>query len=71
MKISGVRPNGAAEKAGLKSGDIITSMAGRKVLNVYDYMGILGDLKAGDKVEVVVLRDGVSMKVDAIMQRRN
>lgn len=71
MKISGVRPNGAAEKAGLKSGDIITSLAGRKVLNVYDYMGILGDLKAGDQVEVVVLRDGVTMKVNATMQRRN
>jgi aminopeptidase YwaD len=71
MKISGVRPNGAAEKAGLKTGDIITSIGGKKVLNVYDYMGVLGELKAGQEVEVVILREGVTMKMTAIMQKRN
>jgi aminopeptidase YwaD len=71
MKISGVRPNGAAEKAGLKSGDIITSIGGHKVMNVYDYMGVLGELKAGQEVEVVVLRDGKEMKAMATMQKRN
>jgi hypothetical protein len=71
MKISGVRPNGAAEKAGMKAGDIIMSMAGKKVLNVYDYMGMLGELKAGDSVEIVVQRDGKPLKVTAVMQKRN
>jgi aminopeptidase YwaD len=71
MKISGVRPNGAAEKAGLKTGDVITSIGGKKVLNVYDYMGILGELKAGQEVEVVILRDGVTMTMTATMQKRN
>ncbi len=71
MKISGVRPNGAAEKAGLKSGDIITAMAGKKVLNIYDYMGVLGELKAGDEVPVEITRDGKTMTVTALMQKRN
>jgi len=71
MKISGVRPNGAAEKAGLKTGDVITSLAGHKIMNVYDYMGVLGELKAGDQVEVVVMRDGATVKVMATMQKRN
>jgi len=71
MKISGVRPNGAAEKAGLKTGDIITSLGGHKIMNVYDYMGVLGELKAGDQVEVVVVRDGATVKVMATMQKRN
>lgn len=71
MKISGVRPNGAAEKAGLKTGDIITGLGGHKIMNVYDYMGVLGELKAGDQVEVIVVRDGATVKVMATMQKRN
>lgn len=71
MKVSGVRPNGAGEKAGLKSGDVLTSLAGHKILNVYDYMGVLGELKAGDQVEIVLMRDGAEVKLTATMQKRN
>jgi len=71
MKISGIRPNGPAEKAGMKTGDIIMSMAGKKVLNVYDYMGMLGELKAGDSVEIEIERDGKPLKLTAVMQKRN
>lgn len=70
MKIGGTRPNGPAEKAGLKSGDIITRLAGKKVLNIYDYMGILGTLKAGDIVDVTVLRDGKTLEFSVTMQKR-
>ncbi len=71
MKISGVRPNGPAEKAGLKAGDVIFSMAGKKILNVYDYMGVLGELKAGDEIAVEVVRDGATHTFKAVMQKRN
>ncbi|RPH35564.1 M28 family peptidase, partial [bacterium] len=70
MKIGGVRPKGPAERAGLKSGDIIVKMAGKKVMNIYDYMGLLGELKAGDQVEVEVMRDGNPVKVLATMDKR-
>ena len=70
MKISGVRANGAAEKAGLKSGDVIVMLAGKKILSIYDYMGILGELKAGDEVTVEVLRDGKPMSFKATMEKR-
>jgi S1-C subfamily serine protease len=45
-------------------------MAGKKVMNIYDYMGVLGELKAGDKVEVEVMRAGKQMKVTATMDKR-
>jgi aminopeptidase YwaD len=69
MKIGGIRPDGPAEKAGLKAGDIIVKMAGKKVTNIYDYMGVLSELKVGDVVEVMVLREGKSLTVSATMQK--
>ncbi len=70
MKIGSIRSGGPAEKAGLKAGDLIVMMAGKKILNIYDYMGVLGDLKAGDEAEIEVVRDGKSMKVKALMEKR-
>jgi hypothetical protein len=71
MKISGVRPNGPAEKAGLHAGDVITKMGTKSILNIYDYMGVLGELKAGDQVEVQFLRDGKTLSATATMAKRN
>ena len=71
MKIGGVRPNGPAERAGMKSGDVIVLMAGKKVLNVYDFMGILRTLKAGDRVEIEVKRDGKAVTLNATLEKRD
>jgi hypothetical protein len=70
MKINSIRPNGPAEKAGLKPDDVIVGMAGKKVLNIYDYMGILGELRPGDEVEVEVIRGSTRVKVTARMDKR-
>jgi len=71
MKISVVRPGGPADKAGLKAGDVIVSMAGKKIVNIYDYMDMLGRLKGGDRVELVVMRDGKTLNCTAEMAARN
>ena len=70
MKISVVRPGGPADKAGLKAGDIIVGMAGKKIVNIYDYMEMLGKLKGGDKVALVVMRDGKTLNCTAEMATR-
>ncbi len=70
MKVGGIRPAGPAEKAGILSGDVITKMAGKKIMNIYDYMGVLGELKAGDQVDVEVTRNGQVMTFHATMQKR-
>ncbi len=70
MKISVVRPGGPADKAGLKAGDIIVVMAGKKIVNIYDYMEMLGKLKGGDKVDLVVMRDGKTLNCTAEMATR-
>jgi S1-C subfamily serine protease len=70
MKVGGVKPNGPAEKAGVKTGDIIVKLAGKKVMNIYDYMGLLGELKAGDIVDVEVLRGAEHLTLKATMEKR-
>ncbi|MCL4551171.1 MAG: M28 family peptidase [Bacteroidetes bacterium] len=63
-KISGVTEGGPAAKAGMKANDIIIKFGPKTVNNIYDFMYAMGDYKAGDKVEVVVLRDGKEVKLN-------
>jgi hypothetical protein len=57
---------GPAAIGGIKKGDIITAIDGKKVGNVYDYMSRVGQLKEGQSVIVTVLRDGDTM--DLLLQ---
>jgi hypothetical protein len=66
LKVSDVREGGPAAKGGMKGGDTITSIGGKPISTIYDYMESLGKYKPGDQVEVIVKRDGmdVTLKVD-------
>jgi hypothetical protein len=66
MKLSGVREGGPAARAGLKGGDSIVEIGGKPIGTIYDYMESLKRYKSGDKVEVVVKREGkdVRLQVD-------
>jgi len=58
LAVEGVKKDGPAEKAGIKKGDTITAINGLQVTNIYDYMSRLNTLKAGQAVDVEVLREG-------------
>jgi len=70
MAIGGVRPNGPAAKADMRTGDVIVGMNGKKILNIYDYMAVLGELHSGDKVAVDVLRAGVPLSLAVQVEKR-
>ncbi|MCX8056645.1 MAG: M20/M25/M40 family metallo-hydrolase [Ignavibacteria bacterium] len=70
FKIAGVNDGSPAEKAGLKAGDIIIKFGDKTVKNVYDYMYAMQGYKAGDEVEVVVLRNGQEMKFKVVLGSR-
>jgi hypothetical protein len=63
-KISGVTDGGPASKAGMKPGDIIVKFGTKTIANIYDFMYAIGDYKAGDKVNVTVLREGKEVQLN-------
>jgi membrane-associated protease RseP (regulator of RpoE activity) len=58
MKVEGVRKDGPAERSGMLKGDVIIAINGLPVANIYDYMSRLGKLRAGERANIEVLRNG-------------
>lgn len=57
LKLSGVAKDGPAAQGGLKAGDLIVQLGGRKIENIYDYTYAIEALKIGQPVKIVVLRN--------------
>ena len=55
--VAKVVEDGAAEAAGLKEGDVITTINGKKVKQFGELQGILAKKRPGDKVAITYLRD--------------
>jgi len=70
-KITSVTENSAAEKAGLKKGDIITKINDVKVEGHRDVTTAIGKLKPDDKVSIAYKRDGKENKVTATLKKRS
>jgi len=62
--LSGTTKDSPADKAGIKSGDILIELAGTKIENLYDFTYILEALKIGKTVKAKVLRDGKEIELD-------
>ena len=54
--IGGVVPGGPAAVAGMESGDVMVALEGLSVMNVYDYMSRMAEVKPGQRVTVEVMR---------------
>lgn len=62
-----ISSGGAAEKAGLKTGDIITNFNGHPITNANDLTAQVRSLAANSSVELTYVRDGKSFTVDATL----
>ena len=51
-------PDGAAAKAGIKSGDIIKSINKKPIKDIYEYMKRMEEIKPGQSIPVDIKRDG-------------
>jgi S1-C subfamily serine protease len=68
--VTGVAPNSSAEHAGIKTGDIITSINGVMMKRPGEVRNTIGMLRVGDKVDIGLLRDGKPQKVTALVMER-
>ena len=66
--LAGVRPGSAADKGGLKKGDVLIRLGKSEIASVEDLMFVLNSSKPGETVPAVVLRDGKEVKVDVTFQ---
>lgn len=64
-EIQSVSKESAAEKAGLKKGDIITKIGNKKIESTDDLTDAIHERKPGDKVDITYLRDGKEQKLTA------
>ena len=70
LRLSGVRPGGPAERAGLRTGDVILRLAGRAIDDVYTYTATLAELEADVEVPVLAERDGKPIELAVIPESR-
>ena len=70
LLLDGVRDDSPAAKGGLKAGDRIVKIANRDIKNVYDYTYALGELKAGEEIEVVLRREGREVRLKLTPEKR-
>ncbi len=58
-----VVPGSPAAKAGIRAGDLIVKSRARQLRNAYDWDAELLELRAGEKLTVIVRRDGRDMPI--------
>jgi putative serine protease PepD len=68
--IGSVAPGGPADDAGLKADDVVTSFGGATVADAADLSSVVDDHKPGERVEVVVKRDGSTKTVSVKLADR-
>jgi type II secretory pathway component PulC len=61
--VTQVKPSGAAERLGLRSGDVILDVNGQTLDGMPTVMRLFGQLQATPQVTITVLRDGRRMSV--------
>jgi Do/DeqQ family serine protease len=63
--ITQVESGATADKAGLRSGDLVTAVNGRKVNDAEDLRNAVGLIRAGDEIHLDILRDGKPRQLTA------
>jgi hypothetical protein len=68
--LQGVRVNSPAETAGVRAGDRIVEFDGAPIANLEEYAGLLYVARPGQRVEIVVVRNGDRVILEAILGQR-
>ena len=67
--VTQVEPNSPAAKAGLKVGDLITSLEGREISDASQLQVTVGQTRPGTTIKLQVMRDGKGMDVPVTLEK--
>lgn len=70
LTIVSVRDGAAAQRAGLRFGDVIRRIGDRDLRSLEDMAAALKPLRAGDRVEIVIRRDDREMALPVVLGKR-
>jgi len=68
--VSEVEPNGAAARAGIKGGDVIVAVDGRRLEDAAALTEAIADLEPGEEVPITVEREGTEETFTATLGSR-
>jgi len=67
VRVRGVLPGGAAEAAGIRAGDLLTAVDGRKVQKVAEAIAAIQLKKPGEAVDLTLRRDGETLTLSLVL----
>jgi putative serine protease PepD len=70
VEVQAITPGGPAQRAGLRSGDVVVSVDGHAVSEPDDITAALDGNAPGDSVEIEVERDGNREQLDVTLGTR-
>lgn len=65
-----VQPGTPAEKAGLKTGDVVLKFNGQQVTGAEQFRNLVAETSPGSKVSLVVLREGKTLTLETQLKER-
>jgi M6 family metalloprotease-like protein len=68
VKLDAVTGGGAAEKAGVKAGDVVVKADGKNVNSPEEFREVLAGKSVGDRVELIVLRGQKKLELKPVME---
>jgi S1-C subfamily serine protease len=66
-RLGAVVPGGAADRAGLREGDVVIRFAGARLASFDDLRNAIRERRTGDSVDLVFVRDGEQRSVTATL----
>ena len=69
--IAGVQRGGPADRAGVKPGDVIVAVDGKRVSDSFAVLQLVASLKPGSKTELTLLREGKPVELPVDVGKRS
>lgn len=66
--VGGLADNGSAKEAGIKEGDVVTHINGKKVNSVTELQAKVSEYRPGDEIEVSLLRKGEQLSKRVVLR---